>query len=155
MTPLVQRALDLAVTQIGVREHGRNRGPEIDGYNHDIGHDPAKADPWCAIFVCAMFRRAARELGVLCPVPMTAGCWTLDEKSPKPVHTVVPVAGAIFLLSRHRHTGFVSEVLAGDRLRTVEGNTNGGGSADGDGVYERERSRTEIEIYLDFSRLGI
>lgn len=153
MSELVQRALDIALTQVGVREHGRNRGPEIDSYSRDIGHDPTKADPWCAIFVCAMFQRAARQLGVRCPVPPTAGCWTLDERTPTYIRTRTPVPGAIFFLKGHKHTGLVVDVVDGGHLlRTVEGNTNDGGSPEGDGVYDRTRKANEIEIYLDYSR---
>ena len=152
MTELVERTLDIAATQIGVREHGRNRGPEIDGYNRDIGHDPAKADPWCAIFVCAMFRRAADMLGVRCPVPLTAGCWTLDERSPAAVRTKTPATGAIFILKHHKHTGFVVNVLANGELATIEGNTNAEGHPEGNQVRARTRRPDEIELYLDYSR---
>jgi hypothetical protein len=153
MSPLVERAVSIALTQVGVREERRNRGKVIDGYNRDIGHDPEKADPWCAIFVCAMFRRAADQLGIRCPVPLTAGCWTLDERSPASVRTKQPTAGAIFLLKGHRHTGLVVEVPpGGTTLRTVEGNTDPGGSREGDGVYDRARRIEEIELYLDYSR---
>ncbi len=153
MTELVQRALAIALTQVGVREHGRNRGPEIDTYNRDIGHDPNAADPWCAIFVCAMFRRAADQMGIRCPVPLTAGVWTLDERSPASVRRVDPTPGAIFILGGHKHTGLVLDVADGGHLlATIEGNTNDAGSHDGDGVYQRTRKTLEVQFYLDYSR---
>ena len=150
MTGLVSVALGIAATQIGVREHGRNRGPEIDGYCRDIGHDPAKADPWCAIFVCAMFKRAADQLGEALPLHLTAGVFTLDEKAPPWCHTSEPAPGAIFILHEHKHTGIV-ESVDGDVLTTIEGNTDPGGSPEGDGVYRRTRRRAEIIDYLDLS----
>ena len=153
MTELVQRALAIAATQIGVREHGRNRGWEIDTYCKDIGHDPEKADPWCAIFVCAMFRRAADQMGIRCPVPLTAGVWTLDERSPSSVRRSDPAPGCIFIINGHKHTGLVVDVADGGHLvSTCEGNTNEGGSHDGDGVYQRTRKTSEIAFYLDYSR---
>jgi hypothetical protein len=155
MNALTERAISIALTQVGVREERRNRGKVIDGYSRDIGRDPEKADPWCAIFVCAMFRRAADQLGIRCPVPLTAGCWTLDERSPKTVRTTEATPGAIFLLKGHRHTGIVVEALGGELLRTVEGNTDPGGSREGDGVYDRTRRRSEIEVYLDFGRIDL
>lgn len=151
---LTRRAVDIALTQVSVREHGRNRGPEIDTYNRDIGHDPLKADPWCAIFVCAMFRRACDQMGIRCPVPLTAGCWSLDERSPAVARSKEPSAGAIFLLNGHRHTGLVVAVN-GDELATVEGNTDPGGSREGDGVYQRTRRRDECEVFLDFSKVDL
>lgn len=153
MTELVQRALSIAATQVGVREVTRNRGPEIDSYSVDIGRDPAKADPWCAIFVCAMFQRAAKQMGIRCPVPPTAGCWTLDERTPTYLRTRTAVPGAIFFTKGHKHTGLVVSVADGGNLiRTIEGNTDLAGDREGDGVYERVRKRSEIEIYLDYSR---
>lgn len=152
MNAFAQKVLDLAATQIGVREHGRNRGPEIDGYNHDIGHDPTKADPWCAIFVCAMVKRAADALGIPVPLHLTAGVFTLDEQAPVACRTLAPVAGSIFIKNEHKHTGLV-ESVDGDVLTTIEGNTNTGGSSDGDGVYRRTRNRAEIIAYLNLSAL--
>jgi hypothetical protein len=151
---LTERALSIALTQVGVREERRNRGKVIDGYNRDIGHDPAKRDPWCAIFVCAMFRRAADQLGIRCPVPLTAGCWTLDERSPKAVRTTTAAPGAVFITKGHHHTGFVESLDTGDPATfwEVSGNTNDNGSAEGIGVFRRQRRYDQIEIYLDFSK---
>ncbi len=147
---LTERTLSIALTQVGVREERRNRGREIDQYSIDIGRDPTKADPWCSIFVCAMFRRAADQLGIKNPVPLTAGCWNIDQRSPARVKSKVPTPGAIFLTKGRKHTGLVVEVLPGEWLRTVEGNTDPGGSREGDGVYDRKRRFSEIELYLDF-----
>lgn len=112
MNDFARKVIGLATTQIGVREHGRNRGPEIDGYNRDIGHDPTKADPWCAIFACAMVKRAADAFGVPVPIHLTAGVFTLDERAPVACHRSQPVAGSIFIKNEHRHTGLVEAVLA-------------------------------------------
>jgi hypothetical protein len=155
MNELVSLALKLAAAEVGVRETaGQNRGPEVDGYSVSIGHDPQKGDPYCAIFCAAMFRRAADQLGIRSPVPMVAGCFTLEERSPAIVHTQVPVPGAIFILNGHQHAGLV-ESLLGAFLVTVEANTNVNGSAHGDGVYRRERHQSEIMMYLDYSRIDM
>lgn len=151
MTPFAQKVVDLALSQVGVREHGRNRGPEIDGYCRDIGHDPAAADPWCAIFVSAMAKRAADALGVPVPIHLTAGVFTLDEKAPPAMHTLHPIAGSIFIKAGHAHTGFVTAVDLDGTIHTVEGNTNPGGSSDGDGVYQRTRRRSELMVFIDLN----
>jgi len=157
VSPLARKVLDVALTQVGVREHGRNRSPEIDGYNRDIGHDPTKQDPWCAIFVCAMVRRACAALGLPEPIPMTAGVYTLEEKTDPRLRTTTPVEGSIFLLGHVdkgkrilTHTGFV-RMLAGGFMSTVEGNTNGSGSPDGDGVYERTRPVGAALAFIDLN----
>ena len=151
MTPLAAKVLELAATQIGVREHGRNPGPEIDAYNREIGHDPAKADPWCAIFVSAMVKRACAALGVPVPIHLTAGVFTLDEQAPRGMGTSVPKPGCIFILNGHKHTGFVDTVFPNGNCITIEGNTNPGGSADGDGVYRRTRERKELLTFIDLN----
>ncbi len=152
MTDLAKRVLDIAATQVGVREHGRNRGPEIDGYCRDIGHDPAKADPWCATFVSAMVKRAADALKVPVPIHLTAGCFTLDEQAPPYMRSSIPTAGSIFLLNGHRHTGFVEVVNPDGSCQTIEGNTSHGGSVEGDGVYRRTRKRSELLCFVDLNR---
>jgi len=151
VTPLAAKVLELAATQIGVREHGRNRGPEIDAYNRDIGHDPAKADPWCAIFVSAMVKRACDALGVPVPIHLTAGCFTLDEQAPRQMRRSVPTAGSIFILNGHKHTGFIRSVLDDGGCVTIEGNTNGAGHPEGDGVYLRTRERKELLCFIDLN----
>lgn len=159
MTDLVRKVLEIAATQVGVREHGRNTGPEIVGYCRDIGwpergiHPANGPDPWCAIFVSAMFKRAAAELGVLMPFRPTAGVFTLDVKAPPWARSGKPAPGAIFILNGHKHTGLVTGVPSiGDTVETIEGNTSPAGSPDGDGVYARTRHRSEILCFLDFSQ---
>lgn len=151
MNDLARKTIELALTQVGVRERGRNRGPEIDGYCREIGHDPAKADPWCSIFVSAMVKRAADALGLPVPLHLTAGVWTLDEQAPAYMHRKDPVAGSIFIKMGHTHTGFVTAVDSDGTIRTCEGNTNPGGSSEGDGVYARTRRREELLCFLDLS----
>lgn len=151
MRVFAQRVLDLAAREIGVREHGRNRGPEIDSYCREIGHDPVKADPWCATFVSAMVKRAALALDVPVPIHLTAGCFTLDEQAPSTMRTGRPVAGCIFLLNGHKHTGFIETDRGDGTFQTIEGNTNPGGSVDGDGVYRRTRSRGELLCFIDLN----
>lgn len=152
MTPVAAKVLELAATQIGVREHTRNRGPEIDAYNREIGHDPEKRDPWCAIFVSAMVKRACDALGVPMAIHATAGCWTLDEQAPRGMGSSIPVAGCIFILNGHKHTGFIEADLGNELYQTIEGNTNPGGAVDGDGVYRRTRKRAEMLTFIDLNK---
>lgn len=151
MSDIARKTLEIAATQVGVREHGRNRGPEIDGYCRDIGHDPTKADPWCAIFVCAMVSRACDALGVPVPIHLSAGVFTLDEQAPRQMRTGVPTSGSIFILNGHKHTGLVETAFPNGNCITIEGNTNNGGSPEGDGVYRRTRERKELLSFIDLN----
>ena len=151
MTPLAAKVLELAAAEVGVREESRNRGKAIDAYNRDIGHDPEKRDPWCAIFVSAMVKRACDALGVPVPIHLTAGVFTLDEQAPRQMRRSVPTSGSIFILGGHKHTGLVETVFPNGNCITVEGNTNDGGSPEGDGVYRRTRERRELLCFVDLN----
>jgi hypothetical protein len=151
VSDIARKTLELAGTQVGVREHGRNRGPEIDAYCRDIGHSPEAADPWCAIFVCAMVKRACDALGVPVPIHLTAGVFTLDEQAPRGMRSSIPTSGSIFILNGHKHTGFVETAFPNGNCRTIEGNTNDGGSPEGDGVYRRTRMRSELLAFIDLN----
>jgi hypothetical protein len=160
MTDLARKTIEVAATQVGVREHGRNRGPEIDSYWKDCGMEagglslPPVGSPkaWCAVFVCAMVRRACDALGIPVPIHLTAGVFTLDEKAPVYMRSSIPVAGSIFILNGHRHTGLVVEDWTGALISTTEGNTSPDGSVEGDGVYRRTRRRSELLCFIDLNR---
>lgn len=98
-------------------------------------------DPWCASFVAYVGRGV---LGARWPLPPTASCDVLLEVArTKGWLGETPERGDVFLVLRSDadavHTGFVTGVDAERRFRTLEGNSNGGGSREGDGVYRLTR----------------
>lgn len=119
---------------------GANDGPWVEAIQRITGN--RRGDPWCASFVAMICDIAFQGKN---PLPRTASCdvlleaartrgWLQDE----------PIAGDVFLVMRTKtdavHTGIVTAVgqLA---VKTIEGNTNSGGSRDGWGVFARERNR--------------
>ncbi len=160
MNDLARRVIDIAISQVGVREHGKNRGPEVDQYWKDIGMEPGGLSlppigppkPWCAVFVSAMVKRACDALGIPVPIHLTAGVFTLDEKAPVYMRSSIPTAGSIFILNGHKHTGFVTADWTSPLVSTCEGNTDPGGSSEGDGVYRRTRRRSELLYFIDLNR---
>lgn len=172
MTPLVSKALEIAASQIGVREKGKNRGPEVDAYVMAAGLDPNGGYPWCAAFVYWCFRNAAMELGVPNPCPRTARVGGNPETPPGLWDRALfyqsdqPSTGAVFVIvgKKGGHTGFVEHLTEASRINpdgsvskpgvliTIEGNTNEDGSREGIGVFRRTRLPEEITGYLDFSR---
>lgn len=153
-SPLAARALEVARSQIGVREQptGSNRGVEVDGYLRAVDLEPTQGSfAWCAAFVYWCFARAADELGVDNPAVRTAGVldhWRRAGTVPRATKvkgaeaaqdpTLVP-SGALFAISVGHglgHMGFVESVTAGS-LVTIEGNTNDDGSREGIGVFRR------------------
>ncbi|MCC6728276.1 MAG: CHAP domain-containing protein [Chthonomonadales bacterium] len=144
MKELVQRALETAKSQLGVREEGENRGPRVSEYLTTAGVSPG--NPWCAAFVYWCVNKAAAAEGVPNPFVRTAYCptiaaWARDNEV---LHST-PQAGDVFLRYgtvageyRASHTGFVTAV-DGSVFSTIEGNTNIDGSREGIGVFARKR----------------
>src|SRR5262249_38255526 len=157
-SPLLQGALGVAASQVGVMEKppGSNRGPEVDTYLRGVGLDPRGGFPWCAAFVYFCFQRAATQLRRANPVVKTGGA--LDHRARARAQGVptIPAAkahmeetlvrpGHIFVIDTGGpggagHTGLVEAVVAG-KLVTIEGNTNDGGSREGIGVFRRNGRR--------------
>lgn len=157
---LTERALKFAVSQVGVRELGRNRGPRVDEYIRAAGLDPERGSyPWCACFVRWCFLRAFDEMadegirGTFTVPPKTGSVHKLWKTAPLRCRTSQPMPGHVFLIDHGAgtgHCGFVSDVT-GTHILTVEGNTGPGGTREGDGVYARNRRLTEINLgYLNF-----
>jgi Domain of unknown function (DUF1906)/CHAP domain/Putative peptidoglycan binding domain len=165
--PLRDLVIDIAASQIGVVEqpHGSNRGPEVDVYIRTTGLNPADGSfPWCVCFLYWVFEQAAKIKRTDNPLPKTAGVialWNLGRrteaqvvrKSDASAQAVKP--GMIFFLDLGNgkgHAGLVIEV-DGDRVITIEGNTNPGGSSDGYGVFRRDSRAILSNVllgYLDF-----
>lgn len=146
-------ALRVAATQVGVRETGRNSGPEVDAYLSSVGLGPGFS--WCAAFVHWCFVTGAASVQQPNPCPHTAGALRLLALCPAKWHFDEPEGADVFVIDHGHglgHVGFVEGVNPDGTLRTVEGNTNGGGSREGDGVYRRTRRPDEINRgYLRFA----
>lgn len=132
-----RKALSVAVTQLGVTEQpiGSNSGPEVDKYLSSVGLGPGYS--WCMAFVywCHVQAGEARQL------MKTAGVM-MQWKSRPALRVDRPQPGDIFVMDFGKglgHTGLVEEVV-GDRIKTIEGNTNDDGSREGVEVCRRERS---------------
>lgn len=158
MTPLVERALEIALSYEGVREVSRNRGPLIDEWLRLAGLDPEKGSyAWCCAFIHACFKKSADELGFVNLFPRTAGVLKAWDRAPLWARTNMAAPGAVFVIDHGAgkgHTGMVVSVdWARERAQTIEGNTSVSGSREGDGVYRRSRKFGEINRgYLDFSK---
>ncbi len=171
---VVDREVDLrslvvsvAASQIGVMEEprGSNRGPEVDEYIRASGLNPGNGSfPWCICFIQWVFLEAAKVLGDESPLPRTAGVhalWQMRNRGTARILTppeAQPAAikpGMVFLFDTgggKGHAGIVQKVQ-GDRIVTIEGNTNNGGSRDGYGVFRRSTRKVRMSGllgYLDF-----
>ncbi len=156
MNDLQRAVVDIAISQIGVRETSQNRGPQVDVYLAAVGLDPTRgAYAWCAAFCCWVYHQAAVQLGIPGPLPRHASVlamWNDLRSVPMRVFPgLTPVdgalVGAVFCVDHGHgkgHAGIVTGPIdAAGRFRTVEGNTSVSGSREGDGCYARtDRSIT-------------
>jgi Putative peptidoglycan binding domain/CHAP domain len=164
-TSVQQKAVEVAVSQVGTMENplGSNRGPEVDDYLRTVGLNPAAGSfPWCAAFVYFCFQKAATQLGVANPAIKDAGvldCW--NKAGAGPFHRIAASEasitpglvkpGMVFVLKTGAATGHMGliEKIEGNRLTTIEGNTNVHGAREGIGVFERV-GRTISGVNLGF-----
>jgi CHAP domain len=166
----VRAVLAEAARYVGEQERprGSNRSLRIDYWLAEVGLPPAeRADPakgcvveqpgaaWCAAFVHQAGRQA---LGAAWPIPRTASVAAMVRwAEAAQVLLDLPHEGDLFVLwndglKRYAHVGFVESIArtaeAGPVLRTIEGNTNPGGSREGFGVFRRERRPSAAIRYL-------
>ncbi len=140
--------IEIAITQIDKQEvpKGSNWGADVQGYLASVGINfPAS---WCMAFVYWCVKNS----GMVNPLIRTGGCMTQWNKIPKQYKQTVPLAGDIFIQDHGKglgHTGIVEKVQ-GDKIFTIEGNTNDTGSREG---YEVCRRVREIKSCIGFIRI--
>lgn len=142
------RALAWAASQVGVRESGRNKGKMVEAYQEQAGLGKGGGYPWCAAFVYWCYIMAGVPTKLLPNFGAAAAVrnwWDWAVKNDR--LTVEPQRGDLFYwvdANGQGHIGFVLGEPVLGFVRTIEGNTNDGGSRDGDGVYRRTRSVASI-----------
>jgi hypothetical protein len=139
--PLRERALDVAITQIGKEEkpHGSNWGDTVQMYLNSVGINfPAS---WCMAFVYWCFKQA----GLTQELPKTGGVLAMWNTCNAALHSKTPKVGSIIIFDHGKglgHTGIV-ESIDGNTIHTIEGNTNNNGSREGIAVERKVRSLTD------------
>lgn len=151
----------IARSQIGVMEDppNSNRGDKVNSYLKSCGCDPGNF--WCAAFVYWCFNEASKKIGGRNPLPRTAGClahWnntsgkkiTSDQAVDNPS---VLKPGDVFIMdfgNGHGHTGIVTGI-AGGFVKTIEGNSNTGGSRNGIGVFPLQRKINKVKGFIRYA----
>lgn len=146
----VERVLAAAASHLTLGEDAKhqNRGAYVEALLRQVGLGPGY--PWCAAFVFVVGFRALLDRLLTAsrwPVPKTAACRVIgDWATAHDCLVTAPERGDLFLLwfpkldgGRFGHVGFVAEVLADGRVRTIEGNSNADGSRDGWQVVTKVR----------------
>jgi hypothetical protein len=148
-------ALKYARLELGKGEvpRGSNWGKDVQGYLNSVGINvPA---PWCMAFVYWVVEKASKELGQPNPLHKTGHVLTQWNASKKLRVVGTPERGDIFIMdfgNGKGHTGFVAEIK-GDRIMTIEGNSNGQGSREGVEVCGKPNGRPMRSI-LGYIRLS-
>lgn len=169
MNPVLQKFIDIAAAEVGVREEGgNNNGQRIREYQKATSLNPGPW-PWCAAFVAWCMREwLVKKVGAIEAVGIESdetvgwrcqsagafkwiewakrkGLYVTDEKE-------LAKAGDIVVFD-FSHIGIVEkdEVLGDNVIHTIEGNTNGKGERDsttGDGVWRKVRNVSLVRAYI-------
>jgi hypothetical protein len=156
---LSKKALEIAITQIGVKEEAgnKNKGPEVNQYLKSVGLSPGF--PWCMAYAYWCYQQAAALLGVPNILIRTGGVlhqWNEQQPKRKVVldkvlkNPSIILPGAVFIMDYGKgtgHTGLV-ERIHGGLIDTIEGNTNDVGSREGYEVCRRTRELSTIKGFI-------
>lgn len=141
--------IDIAVSQIHKCEipKGSNWGVDVQAYLKSVGINfPAS---WCMAFVYWCVKNS----GLPNPLIKTGGCMQQWNKISESYKHTTPLPGDIFIQDHGKglgHTGIVEKVQ-GDKIFTIEGNTNDTGSREGFEVCRRVR---DIKSCIGFIRIS-
>lgn len=144
------KLIDVAISQLGKEEipKGSNWGVDVKKYLNSVGINfPAS---WCMAFVYW----CARETGGPNPLIKTGGVLKQWQKVDKTLKFKTPQPHDIFIMDFGGglgHTGIV-ESVDGEKIKTIEGNTNDTGSREGFEVCRRTR---KISSCIGFIRTGL
>jgi hypothetical protein len=148
-----QRILNWERSQLHVREHGYNRGPEVESYQRTTGNAPGSE--WCGSF------QATANACCKLPFPSAAGgarYWFLLT-SPRTLF-FLGVVGSVDVIEPGDRVGFWSvrakrighigivETKTRHGFTTIEGNVKSGIKA---GVHRLSRGRGEIHAASNWS----
>jgi len=123
-----------------VKEYGQNRGPDVERFLKQTGGVPG--DPWCMAFLQYLVKVVERDLRVTSRISRSIHVLTCWQQTHLDYH-VDPKPGRLMMWNVPRTTrghAALVRTVQGDRIGTIEGNTNERGRREGDGVYERSRS---------------
>ncbi len=169
MNESLEKLIGLAAQEVGVHEEGANNtGARIVEYQGATWLAPG-AWPWCAAFTCWIMREWLEDEAVRAVLGFSsfslAEKWRCRDASAfgwekwaakrgiKLFPETEKAKAGDFVVFDFSHIGLVikdqSEI--GDKIETIEGNTNGKGepdSASGDGVWEKTRAPSLTKSYI-------
>lgn len=134
----VDRVLARAIGEVGYREghNDDNKYGQWYGMNHA---------PWCAMFVSWVFYHEGLPLPATISKGFARTLFGAEWFRRHGRWTTAPARGHVVFYDLSTkvesidHVGIVEQVNGDGSIRTIEGNTSGGGSRQGNGVYAKNR----------------
>jgi hypothetical protein len=150
---LVEKIISLAKEEIGVEEvNGTNCGPRVNEYKSATWLDSTKSWPWCAAFICWLFRESMKDGKYTFERPQTAGAYDFENWCKNQDASVVlkkphnnDIKSGDIVIFNFSHIGLaVGSPDSDGYVKTIEGNTDGTGSREGGAVLEKRRKTSTI-----------
>lgn len=150
---LAEKLVALAKKEVGVEEiNGTNCGPRVNEYKSATWLDSTKSWPWCAAFICWLFREAMKGSEYTFKRPQTAGAYDFENWCKEQDTNVLlkkPHNGDIkpgdIVIFNFSHIGLaIGSPDSTGYVKTIEGNTDGDGSREGGAVLEKRRKISSI-----------
>lgn len=143
------RLLDVARSQLYVRESGNNDGKEVRKYLRSTGLGPGY--PWCAAFV----NWCHEEVNLPSPGSARVTDWfkgNLVKDWRKPDFEVERGSVLGLYYEHLKRLGHIAIVEDSDKnnFYVIHGNTNGAGSREGDGVYRGIWPKKMVSAVADY-----
>ncbi len=155
---LKEKLVELAKKEIGVTEvKGSNCGPRVNEYKSATWLDSTKGWPWCAAFICWLFREGMKGEKYTFSRPETAGAydfenWCLDQDNSvilRRTKVAQNIEAGNIVIFTFSHIGLaISAPDADGYVWTIEGNTDLQGSREGGGVFKKKRHISKIRSVI-------
>jgi len=122
---LQARIVEIALSQLGVKEVGTNKGSEVCMYLNTGGCNCP--NPWCAGFVSWVYQQAGATGIRSCGATNLINQFNISPHQKLDIDTNMPQPGdVIYRSSPSTHVGIVYKVDSNGTLYTIEGNTGSG-----------------------------
>lgn len=141
-----EKAVAWADALVGIREHGNNKGADVEEITEFAGLGDQGGYAWCAMFVYYILRKAGiaeKDLPKRGPCAAVRNWVSWAERNGR-LRDQAKRGRLFYWLNDGGRTGHIGICIGPSVLgviRTIEGNTDGEkGSREGDGSYKRTRT---------------
>jgi hypothetical protein len=137
---MIQEVISKAVSHVGYKE-GVNNDNIFAGITGQANHQP-----WCATFVCAVFKEAGYPKLIVNSAAVSAfEVWAEAAKIVYRPEQAKRGDLIVFDFAKAGHGDHIGIAIhdfdpVHQTIQTIEGNTSDGNNTNGDGVYKRTRS---------------